>query len=53
MIGKKVDIYVDSDYLFSATVGKKDDVKVNKSSGIGKEILKGMIGKKIIKVLSV
>jgi ATPase len=53
MKGKKVDVYVDSDYLFSATVGKKNDVKVSKSSGIGKEILKGMLGKKIIRVLSV
>jgi len=53
MKGKKVDIYVDSDYLLSATVGKKNDVKVSKSSGIGKEILKGMIGKKTIKVLNV
>jgi ATPase len=53
MKGKKVDIYVDSDYLLSATVGKNNEVKVSKSSGIGKEILKGMIGKKIIRVLSV
>jgi len=53
MKGKKVDIYVDSDYLLSATVGKKNEVKVSKSSGIGKEILKGVVGKKIIRVLSV
>jgi ATPase len=53
MGGKNVDIYVDSDYLLSAIVGKRDEVKVSKSSGIGKEILKGMIGKKIIRVLSV
>lgn len=47
MKGKKVDIYVDKDYLLSATVGKKNEVRVSKSSGIGKELLKGMIGNKI------
>ncbi len=49
----KVDIYVDDDYLLSATIGKKHQVKVSKSSGIGKEILKGILGKKRIRVLSV
>jgi len=49
----KVDIYVNDDYLLSATVGKKHQVKVSKSSGIGKEILKGILGKKRIRVLSV
>jgi len=49
---KKVDIYVDTDYLLSATIGKKHEVRVSKSSGIGKELLKGMIGNKI-RVLSV
>lgn len=53
MKGKKVDIYVNDDYLLSATVGKKHQVKVSKSSGIGKEILRGILGKKRIRVLSV
>lgn len=53
MKGKKVDIYVNDDYLLSATVGKKHQVKVSKSSGIGKDILKGILGKKKIRVLSV
>jgi len=53
MKGKKVDIYVNDDYLLSATVGKKHEIKVSKSSGIGKEILKGIVGKKRIRVLSV
>jgi ATPase len=51
--GKNVDIYVEDDYLLSATVGKKDDLKVSKSSGIGKEIIKGLIGKKNIRILTV
>jgi ATPase len=51
--GKNVDIYVEDDYLLSATVGKKNEVKVSKSSGIGKEIVKAMIGNKKIRVLSV
>jgi ATPase len=53
MKGKNVDIYVDDDYLLSATVGKKQEVRISKSSGIGKEVLKGMLGKKRIRVLSV
>ena len=53
MRGKKVEVYVDSDFLLSATVGKKAEIKISKSSGIGKELLKGMIGKKKIRVLSV
>jgi ATPase len=51
--GRNVDIYVEDDYLLSATVGKKDDLKVSKSSGIGKEIIKGLISKKNIRILSV
>jgi len=53
MRGNKVDIYIDSDYLLSATVGKKNEVRVSKSSGIGKEIVKGIIGKKRVRVLKV
>jgi ATPase len=53
MKGNNVDIYVDDDYLLSATVGKKQEVRISKSSGIGKEVLKGMLGKKRIRVLSV
>lgn len=53
MKGRNVDFYVDEDYLLSAIVGKNHEVKVSKSSGIGKEILKGILGKKRIRVLSV
>jgi ATPase len=53
MRGKNVDIYVDDDYLLSATVGKKNEVKISKSSGVGKEILKGLIGNKRVRVLAV
>ena len=53
MKGKTVNVYIDSDYLFSATVGKKNEIKVNKPSGIGKEILRAIVGKKKIRVLSV
>jgi len=53
MKGRNVDFYVDEDYLLSAIVGKNHEVKVSKSSGIGKEILKGILGKKRIRILSV
>jgi len=53
MRGKNVDIYVESDYLLSATVGKKNEVKISKSSGVGKDILKGLIGNRGVRVLAV
>jgi ATPase len=53
MKGKKVDIYVEDDYLMSATVGKKYNVKISKTSGIGKEILKALIKNKKVKIIRV
>jgi len=46
-------IYVDGDYLLSATVGKKYEIKINKSSEIGKNLINALVGKKDIKVLVV
>lgn len=46
-------IYVEDDYLLSATVGKKNDVKISKSSEIGNELIKALLGKKKIRVLVV
>jgi ATPase len=51
--GKQISIYVDDDFLISATVGKKNEIKLNKSSEIGKEVLKAMVaGKKIRTIIS-
>lgn len=46
-----VSIYVDSDFLFSATVGKKNEIKLSKGSDIGKELLKAIVNKRKIKVV--
>jgi ATPase len=51
--GKQISIYVDDDFLISATVGKKNEIKLSKSSEIGKEVLKSLVaGKKIRTVVS-
>ncbi|MCK5334356.1 MAG: twitching motility protein PilT, partial [Candidatus Aenigmarchaeota archaeon] len=39
-ICKDVDVYRGEDYILSATVGKKSNIKVKKKSEFGKEILK-------------
>ncbi|MFH1127224.1 MAG: PINc/VapC family ATPase [archaeon] len=38
-VGSNVDIYKGKDYLFSATVGKKSQVKVKKKSDIGTKVM--------------
>ena len=50
-IGKIISIYVEDKFLFSATVGKNGSIKISKNSDIGRELLKGIIGKKKIKAL--
>lgn len=52
IIGKPVNIYVESDFLMSVTVGKKNEVKINKSSDIGEEILRAIVNKRRIRVVS-
>ncbi|MEM7819465.1 MAG: PINc/VapC family ATPase [Candidatus Aenigmatarchaeota archaeon] len=41
--GKIVNFYVDEQYLFSATVGKSQKIRVAKNSEIGREILKALV----------
>lgn len=42
LIGKNVDVYVNKEYLFSATVGKKGIVRVKKTSEHGRQLLRGL-----------
>jgi len=49
--GKLVSIYVESDFILSATVGKKNEIKISKSSEIGKELMKAIVNKKKIRVI--
>jgi ATPase len=52
IIGKSVDVYVDSEYLFSAVVGKKARIKVSKKADAGKKIIKAMIAGTPVRVLT-
>jgi len=47
--GKTVEAYADSDYLFTATIGRKGEIKVGNRTKIGQDILNAFVsGKKII-----
>lgn len=51
LIGKVANVYVGEEYLFSATVGKKSQVRVSKKSDLGKSLLRGLVSKQRIRVL--
>ena len=48
--GKQASIYVEGEYLFTATIGRKGEIKVGKDSDIGRSLLRAAAGKKEIKV---
>lgn len=50
-IGEKANIYVDDKFLFSAIVGKKENIKLTKSSDIGKQLVNALFSKKKIRVM--
>ena len=50
LAGKNASVYVDGEYLFTATIGRKGQIKVNKNSEIGKKILIALSSKKELKV---
>jgi len=50
-IGKPANVYVENEFLFSATIGKKGSIKITKSSEIGRELVRAIFGKKKIKIL--
>ncbi|MEM5792942.1 MAG: PINc/VapC family ATPase [Candidatus Aenigmatarchaeota archaeon] len=47
------DIYIEDEYLLSATIGKKYEIRINKSSEIGRRLVQAIIGGKKVKVLAV
>lgn len=49
--GKQVSIYINDDFIMSATVGKNNEIKIVKSSEIGKELIKAIMNKRKIKVM--
>ena len=50
MSGTNANIYVDNEYLFSATIGRSGQIKVSKNSDLGKSLLRTITTKKQIKV---
>ena len=50
-VGEVANVYVDNEYLFSATIGKKSQIRVSKDSDLGKALLRAMVGKKTVKIL--
>lgn len=51
LVGRIASVYVEENFLFSATIGKKGRIRVNKSSDVGNELVKAILSKKKIKVL--
>ncbi len=49
MSGKSVSVYIDDEFLFSATVGAKDIIKVSKDSDIGSSLMRAAVSHKKIK----
>ena len=50
-VGQVASVYIDNEYLFSATIGKKSQIRVSKGSDLGKALLRAMVGKKTIRIL--
>ncbi|MFH0928730.1 MAG: PINc/VapC family ATPase [Candidatus Aenigmatarchaeota archaeon] len=48
--GKNANIYIENEYLFSATIGRAGQIKVSKSSDLGKSMIRTLTTKKQIKV---
>ena len=46
--GKKLNVYINNEYIFSATVGKKNKIRVSKSSDLGKDMIKALVHQKNI-----
>jgi ATPase len=48
--GTNANVYIDNEYLFSATIGRAGQIKVSKSSDLGKSLLRAITTKKQIKI---
>jgi ATPase len=51
-VGQVANVYVENEYLFSATIGKRGRIRVSKRSDLGKALLRAMVGKKLIRILA-
>ncbi|TAL48227.1 ATPase [archaeon] len=50
LIGKVASVYIEDKFSFSATIGKKGMIKVNKDSEIGRQLVNALVRKGSIKV---
>jgi ATPase len=50
IFGKNANVYIENEYLFTATIGKAGEIKVSKSSDLGKELIRAIANRKEIKV---
>lgn len=51
LIGHVANVYLDDEHLFSATVGKKSQIRVSKKSDLGRALLRAIVGKRRIRAL--
>jgi ATPase len=51
LTGNVANVYVGDQYLFSATIGKKSQIRVSKKSDLGRSLLRGLVSKQRIRVL--
>jgi ATPase len=51
LTGTVGNVYVGDEYLFSATVGKKSQIRVSKKSDLGRSLLRALVSKQRIRVL--
>jgi ATPase len=51
LTGDVANVYVGDEYLFSATIGKKSQIRVTKKSDLGRSLLRGLVSKRRIRVL--
>ncbi len=49
--GEVANVYIGDQYLFSATVGKKSQIRVSKKSDLGRGLLRALVSKQRIRVL--
>ena len=52
LTGTVANVYVGDEYLFSATVGKKGQIRVSKKSDLGRGLLRALVSKQRIRVLT-
>jgi ATPase len=51
LTGTVANVYVGDEFLFSATVGKKSEIRVSKKSDLGRSLLRALVSKQRIRVL--